>query len=81
MNILQHISIGLEVFVAALGIMLAIRKKKVWGWAVCLTFAIYVYYDSANLFKFTTNEALLRLSFFIASLSILMTFWQIYQEM
>jgi hypothetical protein len=80
MNILQLISIGLEFFVAVLGILLAVRKKKVWGWAVLLTFGIYVFYDLANLLQYSASNAALRLSFFIATLSILMTFWQIYQE-
>lgn len=80
MNILQMISIGLEVIVAVLGILLAVRKKKAWGWAVMLTFGIYVFYDLANLLQYSASNVVLRLSFFIASLSILMTFWQIYQE-
>jgi len=49
MNILQLISIFLEVIVAAIGVMLAVSKKKRYGWFITLTVVIYVFYDLANL--------------------------------
>ena len=80
MNILQIISIGIEVLVVVLGAMLALKKKKNWGWAIVLCFAIYVYYDLARLFNFAVGQGLLRSLFFIASLSVFWAIWRVYQE-
>jgi hypothetical protein len=80
MNILQSISIGIEVLVLVLGIMLAVQKKKMWGWCIALCFAIYVYYDLANLLTLNVDLVILRSLFFVASLSILWAVWKIYQE-
>ncbi|MFH1347235.1 MAG: hypothetical protein ABIH22_00945 [Candidatus Margulisiibacteriota bacterium] len=80
MNILQSISIGIEALVLVLGIGLAMQKKKAWGWCIALCFAIYVYYDLAGLLAFNVNTLVLRILFFIASISILWAVWKIYQE-
>jgi len=80
MNILQVVSISFEVLVALLGLLLLIQKKKAWGAGIALTFAIYVYYDLANLFKFSVAQDILRLVFFIASLSVLWAIWRVYEE-
>ena len=49
MNLLHLLSILLEAVVAALGIMLATGKKKIYGWCIAVTFVLYVVYDLANL--------------------------------
>jgi len=80
MNILQMVSIGLEVVVIVLGVLLALKKKKTWGWCIALCFAIYVYYDLAGLFNFAVGQGVLRIIFFIATTSILWAIWQVYKE-
>jgi hypothetical protein len=49
MNALQLISILLEVLVVALGIMLVVGKKKMYGWCIALTFVLYIFYDLVDL--------------------------------
>ena len=80
MNVLQMISILLEVVVATIGIMLAVSKKKIYGWFIALTFVIYVFYDLANLFSLNVSQNLLYAIFFVASLSILWGTWSIFRE-
>ncbi|MFH1576831.1 MAG: hypothetical protein ABID35_04750 [Candidatus Margulisiibacteriota bacterium] len=80
MNILQMVSIGIELVAAVLGVLLAVGKKKPWGWCIALCFAIYVYYDLARLFNFAVSQDLLRSLFFLASISILWAIWQVYKE-
>ncbi|MFH1683625.1 MAG: hypothetical protein ABIA67_01950 [Candidatus Margulisiibacteriota bacterium] len=80
MNILQSISITIEVLIMILGVMIAVEKKKAWGWCIALCFAIYVYYDLAGLLNFTVGSGLLRILFFIASISIFWAIWRIYKE-
>ncbi len=80
MDILQVISIGIEAVIAVLGILLAVKKKKLWGWAIALTFGIYVFYDVAKLLECAACPDFLRGIFFVASLSILWAVWRVFKE-
>ena len=80
MNILQLISIFLEIVVAAMGILLATSKRKIYGWFIALTFVIYVFYDLANLFSLNVSQDLLYTIFLVATLSILWATWRIFVE-
>ncbi len=80
MNLLHLLSILLEVVVAALGMMLAISKKKMYGWCIAITFVLYVVYDLANLFAWNISQDTLYTIFFVATLSILWAVWNIFLE-
>jgi len=80
MNLLHLLSILLEVVVAALGAMLAIRKKKMYGWCIAVTFLLYVIYDLANLLAWNISQDTLYTIFFVATLSILWAVWNIFLE-
>ncbi len=80
MNRLHLLSILLEAVVAALGVMLAIRKKKMYGWCIAVTFVLYVVYDLANLLALNISEDTLYMIFFVATLSILWAVWNIFLE-
>lgn len=79
MELVQYVSILLEVFAAIVGVML-VAKKKVYGWGFALTFAIYVFYDLSNLLSLGIPKNLLYALFFIASFSVLWAVWSIYRE-
>ena len=80
MNALQTISILLELMVVALGLMLVISKKKMYGWCIALTFVLYVVYDLANLLALNISQDTLYMIFFVATLSILWAVWNIFLE-
>jgi hypothetical protein len=80
MNGLHLFSILLEAVVAALGVMLAISKKKMYGWCIAVTFVLYVVYDLANLMALNISEDTLYMIFFVATLSILWAVWNIFLE-
>ncbi len=80
MEILPMISILLEMAVAALGVALAVSRKKVYGWFIALTFMIYVFYDVANLLPLDVSKDLLHILFFVATVSILWAVWNIFLE-
>jgi hypothetical protein len=80
MNLLHLLSILLEVVVAALGVMLAISKKKIYGWCIAVTFALYVIYDLANLLAWNISLDTLYMIFFVATISILWAVWNIFLE-
>ena len=80
MNALQTISILLEFVVVALGIMLVVGKKKMYGWCIALTFILYIFYDLANLLSWHISQETLDILFFMATLSILWAIWNIFLE-
>lgn len=80
MNPLHLLSILMEVVVAVLGVQLAIRKKKMYGWCIAVTFALYVIYDLAALLQWDVSQDTLYTIFFVATLSILWAVWNIFLE-
>ncbi len=80
LNALQTISILLEFVVVALGIMLVVGKKKMYGWCIALTFILYIFYDLANLLSLHISQETLDILFFMATLSILWAIWNIFLE-
>ncbi|MDD5145323.1 MAG: hypothetical protein PHF44_00520 [Candidatus Pacebacteria bacterium] len=79
-KILHELSIGFEAIVTVLGAILAVSKKKNYGWLISLTFGIYVFYDLARFLSFDLSADILYIAFFIASLSITFAVWKIYRE-
>jgi len=77
---LQTISILLELMVVALGLMLVIGKKKMYGWCIAFTFVLYVFYDLADLLSLHISQDSLDILFFMATLSILWAIWNIFLE-
>jgi hypothetical protein len=80
MNLFHLLSILLEVVVAALGVLLAISKKKIYGWCIAVTFVLYVIYDLANLLAWNISLDTLYMIFFVATISILWAVWNIFLE-
>jgi hypothetical protein len=74
------ISISMEVMVVALGIMLVVGKKKMYGWCIALTFLLYIFYDLVNLLSLHLSQDSLEILFFMATLSILWAIWNIFLE-
>ncbi len=80
MNIVQMVSVILELIVAIVGVMLAAGKKKIYGWCFALTFIIYVVYDLSKFMALNINGDILNILFFVASFSALWGIWSIYKE-
>lgn len=73
MNIINAVSLLLEVSVVLLGFKIALVNKKYYGWLIALTFTIYVVYDLSRFLNFALqfHNAL----FLLASMSILWAAW------
>jgi len=80
MDALHSISILLEAVVAAMGVLLAVSKRKVYGWFVALTFVLYVVYDLANFLSWGISQDSLYIIFLVATVSILWAIWSIFLE-
>ncbi len=73
-------SIAIELIIFAFGIVLAVQKKKIFGWFIALTFGIYSLYDLFRFLDAGISPDLLSVIFFIATISILCAVWLIYRE-
>lgn len=80
MNILNVFSLLFELTVLLFGLMLAIGKKKNYGWFITFTFAIYIFYDSVRFFVLAVNPLVTSILFCFASASILWAAYRIYEE-
>jgi len=70
-SVLQVIAVAVECIVALAGVRLATKGKKVYGWWIALTFALYVVFDLSRLGLLPKDEGVLSPLFLVASLSIL----------
>ena len=79
-NILQYISILIEVVIAVFGILIAFKRKKNYGFGIFFTFLIYTLYDLAKLTALNVSSTLLSFLFFLATLSAFWTVCILYKE-
>ncbi len=77
---LLPVSIAIELIIFAFGIILALQKKKIFGWFIALTFGIYFFYDLFRFLDTAISPDILSVIFFIATISILCAVWLIYRE-
>jgi len=73
------ISIVIEAAVAIIAI-LAARKCNPYAYGLALTFAIYVFYDSARLVGLEVREGIMAQSFLLAAISALVAVWGWYRK-
>jgi hypothetical protein len=74
-TVLQVLAVVIECIVALAGIRLATKGKKVYGWWIALTFALYVVFDLSRLGFLPKDEGVISPLFLVASLSILYAVW------
>jgi hypothetical protein len=81
---LEHSSASIHFYrdglITILGLALGNRKKKIYGWAIALTFGIYGVYDLVGNVGWAISDNILALVFFAATFSILFAVWAIYRE-
>ena len=80
LELIQYVSIIIELIIAIIGLLIVFQKKKTYGWGIFVTFGIYVFYDLSKMISFSINPDLLYGLFFIASLSALWFVIMIFKE-
>jgi|WetSurMetagenome_2_1015567.scaffolds.fasta_scaffold45143_2 hypothetical protein len=64
----------------AVSLLIAVRKKKEYGWGLAFTYAVYVSYDTARFMSMSVPLDIMYLAFFAATLSVLWAVCAIYKE-
>jgi len=63
-----------------MGILIVIKKKKMYGLGIFTTFFIYVFYDLSKLIGLNISSLVLYILFFIATVSALIAVIGIYKD-
>ncbi len=71
---IETISIVIEVLIVFVALGIAVSRKKAYGYALALTFAIYVLFDSNRHFGWGIAQNTLDLLFLLATVS---AFWAV----
>jgi hypothetical protein len=79
-DFLQLIAVVLEIAVTVIAILIATRKKKVWGWGIAITFGLFVLFDIFRIFSLPMPEAFHAFIFLVACGSMLYAIWLMYEE-
>jgi len=79
-DILQLVATFIEIVIAVAAVLIAVQKKKVYGWFIALTFALFVIFDLGRIFALDVSADLHALIFLIACASMLWAVWLIFKE-
>jgi hypothetical protein len=77
---LQPVSITIEVIICGIGLGIGMMKKKIFGWLIALTFAIYVVYDISAFSGEGLSSSTSSVIFLIASISMLVAVWLLFSR-
>jgi hypothetical protein len=80
MESINYVSIILELVVAIFALMIALGKKRAYGWGLALTFLVYVFYDLARTQNWQISSGIMTLSFLVASISAVIAVYSIYKK-
>ena len=79
-DFLQIIAVLLEVAVMVIAAVIAVRRKKSYGWCIAVTFGLFVLFDIGRLFSLPVSDEAHALIFLVACGSMLYGVWLMYEE-
>ncbi len=77
---IQLIATLAEVVVALVAVLIASKKKKLYGWFIAITFGLFVIFDLARIFALEVSAERHALVLLIACLSMLYAVWLMWNE-
>jgi lipopolysaccharide export LptBFGC system permease protein LptF len=79
-DIIQILAIPIECAIAGIAVLIAVRNKKVYGWFIAATFALFVLFDICRIFAVAISPEIHALVFFIACALMLCGIWLLYKK-
>jgi hypothetical protein len=79
-EIVQILAILVECAIAGIALLIAVRNKKVYGWFIAATFALFVLFDISRVFAVAVFPDIHALVFLVACVLMLYGTWLLYQE-
>lgn len=77
---LQIVAVLLEAAVAVIGVVMATRQNKSYGWCIAVTFGLFILFDIGRLISLPISDAAHSLIFLVACGSMLFGVWLMYRE-
>jgi hypothetical protein len=72
---IQFIATLIEVVIALGACLIAVKKKKAYGWFIAITFGLFVIFDLARIFSLEVSAERHALVLLIACISMLYAIW------
>lgn len=79
-DLVQVLSVLIEIIIAAGGVVIAVKKQKRFGWAIAATFALYVCFDLSRMGMIPFIAEIDRFLFLAANIAMLIAIWLMIQE-
>jgi len=79
-DIIQIIAILLECAVVVIAMLIATRNKKMYGWLIAITFALFVLFDLIRILWENGLSGIHSLLLFVACVSMVYAVWLIYND-
>ena len=79
-NLLQTLAVLVECSITLIAVLIAVQNKKIYGWFIAATFALYVLFDIIRIFAFPVSADLHSVLLFIACACMLGAVWLLYNE-
>lgn len=79
-NLLQTLAVLVECAIATIALLIALQNKKVYGWFIAATFALYVLFDIFRIFSLPVSADLHAGIFLVACGMMLYAVWLLYCE-
>jgi hypothetical protein len=79
-DFLQVVAVMLEVCVAGIAVLIATRRRKMYGWGIALTFGLFVLFDIFRIFALPMPDTFHSFIFLVACGSMVYAVWLMYEE-
>ena len=79
-DLIQLLSILIEVIIVAGAVFIAVKRQKRSGWAVAATFGLYVIFDLSRMGMIPFPAGIDAVLFLCANIAMLIAIWLIIQE-
>jgi len=77
---IQLVATLIEVIIAVVAVLIAVQKKKIYGWFIAITFALFVLFDIARIFALEVSAERHALVLLVACISMLCAVWLMWKE-
>jgi hypothetical protein len=79
-DLIQMLSVLIEIIIAAGAVFIAVKKEKPFGWAIAATFGLYVIFDLSRMGVIPFLAGIDAVLFLAANIAMLIAVWLIIQE-
>jgi len=79
-DFLQIIAVVLEAVVTIVAVIIATKKRRVYGWGIAITFGLFVFFDVFRIFSLPVPESFHAFIFLVACASMVYAVWLMYDE-